>query len=196
MRYSVVLKRATLFYFYGEKMTCCFIGHRKIEDKEMVAQKVREVVEGLIIQNRVRIFHFGSRSQFDDICHAVVTEFQRLYPEIVRVNYNVKSEYVVKKGEKEGIAKEIDKWLEKKSSINDFEKSKISDRVFNAGKASYVERNEEMIDDSEYCVFFYKENYIVQSDEKDKPMGNSGTKRAYCYAVKKKKKIINIAGKI
>lgn len=48
---------------------CCFIEHRKIEDRERVAEKVKEVVQMLIEEKGVRTFHFGSRSKFDDLCH-------------------------------------------------------------------------------------------------------------------------------
>ena len=66
-----------------------------------------------------------------------------------------------------------------------------------AGKYSYVERNFEMIDNSMYCVFYYNENYITPLKGGTKhniisSMGNSGTKTAYEYAMKKKKVIINL----
>ncbi len=67
-------------------MICCSVGHRKIDNKECVKEKVKAVVGRLIIERNVRIFYFGSRSEFDDICHAVVTEFQKDFPDIVRVN--------------------------------------------------------------------------------------------------------------
>lgn len=69
----------------------------------------------------------------------------------------------------------------------------MSDRVYNAGKASYIECNQEMIDDSDYCIFFYREGYKPESDPYHKSNGKSGTKLAYAYAVRKKKMIINIA---
>ena len=62
-----------------------------------------------------------------------------------------------------------------------------------AGKASYVERNREMIDDSDFCVFFYIEEYKPEHDPHRKTSGKSGTKMAYDYAVRKKKPIINVA---
>ena len=44
----------------------------------------------------------------------------------------------------------------------------------------------EMIDKSNYCVFYYNANYTPLKKR------NSGTKIAYDYAVKKKKIIINL----
>ena len=72
----------------------------------------------------------------------------------------------------------------------------MSDRVFRAGKASYVERNREMIGDSDICVFFYIEEYKPEPNPHRKTSGKSGTKPAYDYAVGKKKPIINVADSI
>ena len=55
-----------------------------------------------------------------------------------------------------------------------------------------------MIDNSNYCIFYYNENYIPILKRQAKnhalsPIGrNSGTKIAYEYAIKKKKLIINL----
>lgn len=55
---------------------------------------------------------------------------------------------------------------------------------FLTGKASYIERNYAMIDLSSYCLFYYNENNNQKT--------NSGTERAYIYAKRKGKKIINV----
>ena len=41
---GVVPQGATLFLFGENEMTCCFIGHRKIENRELVFERVKEVV--------------------------------------------------------------------------------------------------------------------------------------------------------
>ncbi len=179
-----------------ETQSCCFIGHRKVQDKELVFSCVKNVIETLITENGIRAFHFGSKSEFDDLCHLAVTELQIEYRDIVRINYNRKSEYVVKKEEKSRLEESWSRLLKKDISLKDFDESKISDRVRNAGKASYVERNREMIDDSLYCVFFYNDEYKPEVNPNYSSSGKSGTKLAYDYAVRKKKKIINVAGMI
>ena len=55
----------------------------------------------------------------------------------------------------------------------------MSDKVASAGQASYIERNELMINDSDYCVFYI--------DKKTKY--KSGTKIAHEYAKSKNKNI-------
>ncbi len=67
----------------------------------------------------------------------------------------------------------------------------------NAGKASYVERNREMINKSDFCVVYYDKNYSPPRRKNSKwgltdYQPKSGTRLAYDYAVRKKKEIINI----
>ncbi len=176
-----------------ETSACCFIGHRKIQDKERVFLTVKKTVERLV-EKGVKTFLFGSKSEFDDICHFAVTELQSKYPDIIRINYNRKSEYAVTPSEKADCQESLGRLLNKDIRLKDYEKSKMSDRIWRAGKASYVERNEDMVNDSEYCVFYYKEEYEIEANPYYKSSGKSGTKLAYDYAVRKKKNIINIAG--
>lgn len=67
----------------------------------------------------------------------------------------------------------------------------------NAGRASYVERNQEMINKSDYCIVYYDENYAPPRRKNSKRdlfdyQPKSGTKVAYDYAVKKGNEIINV----
>ena len=71
------------------------------------------------------------------------------------------------------------------------------EKIRGAGKASYVERNQEMINKSYFCVVYYDESYTPQERKNNRKaivdyQPKSGTKIAYDYAVKKKRKIINI----
>ena len=53
-----------------------------------------------------------------------------------------------------------------------------------------------MIDDSDFCVFYYDENYTLETRYFKRSLGcflnKSGTKLAYNYAEQKKKILINI----
>ena len=64
---------------------CCFIGLREVPDRSEVYSRTKKVIENLIVNENVKVFHFGSRSSFDDICHEIVTDFQEKYPEIKRI---------------------------------------------------------------------------------------------------------------
>ena len=69
-----------------EYKVCSFFGHRKIEITEELKQKLKEIVEDLIINHNVLTFLFGSRSDFDYLCHLVVTELKEKYPFILRAS--------------------------------------------------------------------------------------------------------------
>ena len=60
-----------------------------------------------------------------------------------------------------------------------------------AGKASYVERNQAMIDNSDYCVFYYDSSYQPKPKKNDY-QPKSGTAIIYAYAQQKKKNIVNL----
>lgn len=68
---------------------------------------------------------------------------------------------------------------------------------YTSSRASYVERNQAMIDDSNYCIFYYNERYLPQLKKYAKTylgyyQPKSGTKIAYNYAKQKKKKVKNV----
>ena len=84
----------------------------------------------------------------------------------------------------------------RKYLLQDFEDTYYHEKIMNAGKAVYVERNYEMIDKSKYCVVYYDENYAPPRRKNSRRdltdyQPKSGTKLAYDYAVKKCE-VINI----
>lgn len=162
--------------------TCCFIGHRKVNDVASVTERIKPVVMELLVQGISR-FLFGSRSEFDDICLSVITELKKDYPEIVRVY--VRTQYP-----------EISD-MYKKYLLEGYDETVFPKGVENAGRASYIERNEYMIENCSVCVFYYDDAYkpvIKKAANSHLPdiQPKSGTKTAFEYAVKKKKKIINV----
>ncbi|MEF9840764.1 MAG: biotin operon repressor, partial [Lachnospiraceae bacterium] len=44
-----------------------------------------EEIESLIVNHNVDTFLFGSRSEFDSLCHSLVTELKEKYPHIKRI---------------------------------------------------------------------------------------------------------------
>lgn len=66
-----------------------------------------------------------------------------------------------------------------------------------AGRASYVERNQEMINKSDFCIFYYDENYLPPRRKNSRRdlfdyQPKSGTVVAYEYALKKQTVIFNV----
>ena len=69
----------------------------------------------------------------------------------------------------------------------DYDGAMMSNRLWSAGKASYVERNQDMINASDYCVFYYNENYQPPKRKYSKRdvseyQPKSGTVLAFEYA--------------
>lgn len=149
--------------------TCCFIGHREISVTDELKEKLRVVIECLIVDENIDTFLFGSKSQFDDLCYDIVTEIKKKYPHIKRIF--VRAEYPY-------IDESYEAYL-----LESYEDTYFPKSVLDAGKARYVKRNCEMIDNSRFCIVYYKEDYSPKGRK-------SGTKIALAYAEKKKKTII------
>ena len=64
---------------------CCFIGHRNVKKTTELKEKLTKTVCGLITENGVDKFLFGSKCNFDDFCQEVVKELREEYPHIRRV---------------------------------------------------------------------------------------------------------------
>lgn len=171
-----------------ENLVCSFFGHRKIELTDNLKQKVKDCVNHLIINYNVQTFLFGSRSNFNDFCHSIVTELKQKYPNVKRIFYTCKSEGCVLESEKQERENIYSKLLKQEIHLLGFEEEFEHETKYVAGKASYIERNQAMINDSNFCVFYYNKNYVPPTKT------NSSTKKAYEYATKKKKRIINLYG--
>lgn len=150
-----------------QKNVCCFIGHRTIIETDEMKKRLLNEIENLIKDKNVDTFLFGSKSQFDSLCLDLVTNLKEKYPHIKRIY--IRAEYPV-------ISEDFKEYL-----LKIYDETYFPEKIIGAGKASYVKRNYEMIDKSNYCIFYY-----MQLNRK------SGTKIALDYAIKREKKIIFI----
>ena len=167
----------------NKQLACCFFGHRKIAKTPELIERLAAEIEVLITEKDVNIFYFGSKSEFDDLCHKVVTALKGKYPHIKRVY--VRSAF-----------QHIPDWY-KDSLLKHYEETYFPEHMENAGRASYVERNQEMINKSDFCIVYYDENYAPPRRRNSKRdltdyQPKSGTKVALEYAVKKGIYIKNI----
>ena len=151
--------------------TCCFIGHRKINETEELKLKLIEVIEKLIVEKQVDTFLFGSKSRFNSLCQETVTKIKEKYPHIKRVY--VRAEYPL-------ISEDYKNYL-----LESYEATYYPEKLQRSGRAVYVERNYEMIDNSRYCIVYYDEACAPTTRK-------SGTKIALDYAAKKSKNVISV----
>ena len=126
-----------------EENTCCFIGHRTINETEELKLMLCDIIEKLIVENSVDTFLFGSKSRFNSLCHELVTEIKEKYPHIKRVY--VRAEYP-------DINEHYKNYL-----LESYEDTYYPEKIMNSGRAVYVERNYEMIDKSHFCIVYYDE---------------------------------------
>lgn len=176
---------------------CSFFGHRKTDITEELKQKVKDTIEDLIINHNVEVFLFGSRSDFDYLCHLIVTELKEKYPNIIRKCYTCRSETCILESERVYWEEIYSHFKKEKVTLLGVEEEVEHKTKYTAGYASYVERNQAMINDSDYCVFYYDTNYEPEMRKYSKRsigyyQPKSGTKLAYDYAKQKRKILINM----
>ncbi len=178
--------------------TCSFFGHRNIAVTDQLVEKVKTCIEFLIAHRQVTTFLFGSRSEFNTLCHGIVSDIKRCYPSVKRVAYTCKSEGCFLESERQKWESIFSRFLGQKQDILTVDEEFEFAGKYKAGKASYIERNRAMIDDSQYCIFYYDKNYRPQGGYNslgEAYQTNSGTALAYKYAQSKNKKIINLLEK-
>lgn len=148
---------------------CSFFGHRDTESTSELKTELKETIIKLIETQGVQYFLFGSASKFDELCLQTVTEIKNQYPEIVRVYVRAKERYLTNE--------------RKKTLLETYDDTIMPPDVENAGRASYVKRNQAMIDVSAYCIFYYDPTYQLIKNSK------SGTRIAFEYANQRSKKV-------
>lgn len=157
---------ASFFMETGEKTCSCF-GHSDVDiTGELIARTRIEI--GKAIEDGVRIFLFGGRSDFDDLCYDLVTEKKNDYPQL-----NIRRVFCF------ALDKQLRKpprWFVRK----EYEALECQAKDFDYWYKSIYYRNVAMIDQSDLVLFW------VQERE------NSGAYKAYRYAVKKHKRIVNL----
>ena len=171
---------------YDKKKTCCFIGHRIINETDRLKSNLESVVKDLIENKGVCYFLFGSKSDFNDLCWEIVSDIKTEHPHIRRIF--VRAEFP-------HINDDYRSYL-----LEKYEDTYYPEHIENSGKAAYVERNYEMIQSSDYCICYYDENYAPPRRRNSRHdlfdyQPKSGTKIAYEYAVKKCRQVLNIFSK-
>ena len=145
---------------------CSFFGHRTINETEELKIRLFKIIERLITEENVDTFLFGSKSKFNDLCHEIVSQIKEEYPHIKRIY--VRAEYPV-------ISDSYQEYL-----LKSYEDTYYPESIIGSGRAVYVERNCEMIKKSQFCIFYYNEDYIPATRK-------SGTRIALDYALKQNK---------
>lgn len=73
--------------------SCCFIGHRNFTYNKEYECKFENLIENLILNEKVDTFLFGSASEFDNFCYNVVSKLKNKFSNVVRIF--VRAEYPI-----------------------------------------------------------------------------------------------------
>ncbi|MBE5742695.1 MAG: hypothetical protein E7360_05215 [Clostridiales bacterium] len=146
---------------------CSFFGHRTVDNKENLYEEIEKTVNHLI-DCGVTVFLFGGMGEFDFMCHSVVSKLKEKHPFIKRI-FCLTDVIYLRKSKRPKYLKD-----------EDYEDFVYLDLEFDYWYSRIYFRNCEMINKSDVVVF-YAEN-----------RDNSGAYKALKYAVKSKKKIINL----
>lgn len=150
--------------------TCCVFGHRDITLDEKDRELLYNIFEDMIVNKNIYIFLFGGFGAFDDFCHQIITELKKKYPHIKRVYVCEDYKFISRPYKRP-------KWLKDE----DYEAFEYYEMKYTGFYKRIYFRNCEIIDHSDYCIFFA-----------DKNMENSGAVKALKYAQQKNKTIINL----
>lgn len=147
--------------------SCSFFGHREIEISNELEHKLFMTSESLI-NNGCKIFYFGGFGMFDELCHKVVSKLKEKYPHVQRI-YCLSDPRHLQRNKRP-------KWLRNE----DYEEFIYLDLEFDWWYQRIYYRNCAMIDRSDIIIFYVEERE------------QSGAYKAYKYAKKKRKNIINL----
>lgn len=147
--------------------SCSVFGHREIEITDEIKAKVVSTFDNLINKG-CTYFYFGGFGQFDELCHKVVSELRNKYPFVKRIFCLLDARHL-------RISKRP-KWLRE----DDYEDFIYWNLDFDWWYQRIYYRNCAIVDHSDIVVFYVEERE------------NSGAYKAYKYAQRKKKKIINL----
>lgn len=168
---------------YDKNKTCCFIGHRKINETDRLKAELYSKIEDLIVNNNVDNFLFGSRSAFNDLCLKIVTDLKAKYPQTVRAYVRAEFPY---------INDDYRAYL-----LEKYEDTYYPEHIINSGKAAYVERNYEIIKRVITVSAIMTRTMLRLADETAAVTclianRKAGTKIAYEYALKNCGHVMNV----
>ena len=174
---------------YLQNYACCFIGHRKLE-LDFPKEYLFNVIKHLIVDIGVRKFLFGCNSEFNDLCHQIVTSFKQTYPDIVRINYPLASSAKIISKTKQDLEETLKKFYQHNIYICDYDEFVTPFESSKSGGYLYIKRNFEMVKNSDLIVAYLRN--AKSKNNKTNRTTNSGTKLAVDFAINLKKDIIYI----
>lgn len=160
-------KGAASFFMTAAIKTCSCFGHSVVDITDELIERTRTEIDRAI-RDGVRIFLFGGRSDFDDLCYDLVTEKKNADPKL-----NIERVFCF------ALEKQLAKppvWFVQK----EYEALECPTKHFDYWYTAIYFRNLAMVDRSDLALFYAEQRK------------NSGAYKTYLYAVKKHKRIVNL----
>lgn len=147
-----------------------FFGHRNLYDNEsLIFDLLIKQIEPLILDGGFTEFVFGGYGEFDDLALRAVKTLKAKYPRIKTVYAQPYYKYKDKDG------------MERLKSL--YDEVYYPELEEKPQKFAITYRNREMIDNSDFCVFYVKRDH-------------GGAFDALKYAKRKNKELLNIAERL
>lgn len=156
-----------IFFMDTTEKTCSCFGHSEVDITDDLIARTRAAIDKAVADG-IRIFLFGGRSDFDDLCYDLVSEKRNAEPQL-----NIKRVFCF------ALDKQLRKpprWFIKK----EYEALECPTKDFDYWYTAIYYRNLAMIDQSDLILFW------VEQRE------NSGAYKTYLYAFKKHKRFVNL----
>lgn len=150
---------------------CSFFGHRKIVITDILKKELETVIEKEILKG-CNNFYFGGFGDFDELCHKLVSKLKEKYPNIRRI-FCLSDPRHLREWKRP-------KWLKNE----DYEEFVYLDLRFDWWYQRIYYRNCAIIDQSDVIIFYAEQ------------INTSGAYKALKYALKKKKRVINLFSKL
>ena len=147
---------------------CSFFGHRRITETENLRKTINSLLEKLIVEKGHQIFLFGGLGEFDTLCYEIVSSLKEKYPSIQRIYCVHDEKYLLPSKRPEDLRETA------------YEQFIYLPLPFEYWYTRIYYRNCEMIEKSDYIVFYVK-------NKKE-----SGANKAMEYAKRRKKVYINL----
>ena len=147
--------------------SCSVFGTNKMVITDELKERLYNVFIDLL-EKDFKVFYFGGFSEFDDICYQIITKLKEQYTDIHRI-------FCVADPRWERPSKRP-KWLNDEA----YEEIVYLDLAYDYWYTRIYYRNCEIINQSDYIVFYAPEN------------NSSGAYKSLKYAKTKKKEFINL----
>lgn len=151
-----------------EHKTCAVFGHRTIVVTDELKTKITNIFENMMQDDIILDFYFGGFGEFDNLCWQIVSKLRKSHTCIRRI-------FCLSDPKHKNPLKRP-KWL----NSDDYEEFIYFDLDYDYWYTRIFYRNCEIINHSDYIVFYVKNN-------------NGGAYKAMQYAIKQKKLFINVA---